>query len=188
MARLLLLGLGLHGASGMVASMHDAFSSWGKSHHAEELMQKQINQLAHPDLKVWVTFEGVAQPAIIPGSGTTCALVEETARLHNLDRDQEFRFLLHGKYLVEMGIPVSESALSDFQDEDEDLSVNVQAMDWPVKRGYGSNPGLLTTARAATRHRRYHKQTATRQIKRPANPFGNSLSVQCGGMINGDSF
>lgn len=172
----------------MVASMHDAFSSWGKAQHAEELLKKQINQLAHPDLKVWVVFEGVAQPAVIPGSGTTCALVDQTAKLHNLDRDQEFRFLLHGKYLVEMGIPVSESPLSDFQDEEEDLSVNVQAMDWPVKRGYLSNPALATTAVAATRVRRYHKpkQTANRQLKRPADPFGNSLSVQCGGMINGD--
>ena len=99
----LFLGL-LAGASCMSAPMNGmpkhqmdaAFTSWKEQQQAliarerqQALMEREIKRLAHPDVKMWLVFEGLAQPAVICGSEKTDAIHREAARLHSLDVDSK---------------------------------------------------------------------------------------------------
>ena len=113
-----------------------AFSTWGKEQASQALLQKEINRLAHPDVPLWIVFEHVAQPAVIPGHAADVvkALHRETCRLHGLASEQQFRFVLNGKILPPK-VAISESALANT----EHLEVNVMPMEWPVRRCRLSN-------------------------------------------------
>ena len=39
--------------------------------HSQALIQSEINRLTLPDIPLWLVFEGVAQPTVLPGSATT---------------------------------------------------------------------------------------------------------------------
>ena len=137
-----------------------AFASWREQQLSQDCMQRMVKQLAHPDVPLWLVFEGIALPTVLPGSATTDALHTEVTRLYNLDRDQKFRFSVCGATLP-FGVAISESPLANSQD----LNVHVNACEWPVRRGRGVNravPGM-----AATRARRN------------ARPLGRPKHVKC---------
>ena len=126
--------------------------SWREQQQSETLVHREVNRLTHPDVPVWLVFEGLAQPTVLAGSATTDALHDEAARLHNLDADQQLRFLVQGRPLPR-GTPISETALANT----ENLQVSIMPCQWPVKRGYAnpSSSGFASTstAVAATRAR-----------------------------------
>ena len=147
---MLLVGLlasasGLHSSPNHVPKkqLDAAFTSWRE----KQMLEKEVKRLVNPDVTLRLVFEGVAQPAVLPGSATTDALHGAAAHLHNLDVDQRLRFLLHGKPLPR-GVAISESPLAGTSD----LEVRVMPCDWPVKRGCRSNSAA--NAIAATRARR----------------------------------
>lgn len=97
-------------------------------------MQREINRLACPDLPLWLTFEGITQHTVVSGSASTAALHNEVARLHNLDPDQPFRFIVsapEGQITLPPGMALSETPLAN----SENLEVQVHPIEWPVKRG-----------------------------------------------------
>lgn len=108
-----------------------AFSSWRVQQEAQAQLEREIKRLAHTDVPLWFVFEGTAQPGVIPGSGTTSALHNEAARVHDLDVNQRLRFLLDGKVLP-VGVDISESPLANT----ENLAVHVMPSQWPARRGY----------------------------------------------------
>ena len=147
---MLLLGL-VTSASGMATppkhvpkkQLDAAFTAWSE----KQALEKEVKRLVNPDVTLRLVFEGVAQPAVLPGSATTDALHGAAAHLHNLDEDQRLRFVLHGKALPR-GVALSDSPLAGTTD----LEVSVMPCDWPVKRGCRTNSGA--SAIAATRARR----------------------------------
>lgn len=128
-----------------------AFTNWHKQQNSAALMQKQVNRLAHPDVKLWLVFQGSAQPAVLPGSATTAALHRAAARLHNLDPHQQLRFVLNGMTLPP-GRPISETALANSRN----LEVFVMSGEAvAVRRGPDSSGGSAwwSGAGAASGHR-----------------------------------
>ena len=112
-----------------------------------------MNKLALPDVPLWLIFEGVAQPVVLPGSATTDSLLAEAARLHNLDPKQRLSFVL-GAAPVPLGIDISKTPLA----KSRNLHVHVKVLDWPVKYA-SANPttsgaGGAQTAVSASRARR----------------------------------
>ena len=53
--------------------------SWDRCSGASEL-----GRLSLPDVPLWLVFEDLAQPIVLPGSATTSALHAEAARVHNV--------------------------------------------------------------------------------------------------------
>ena len=67
-----------------------SFTQWGE----QVKVENAVKQMMHPDVPVWLVFEGLAQPAEIQGSATTDSLHMQACRLHNLAPDQKLRFVL----------------------------------------------------------------------------------------------
>ena len=120
-----------------------AFGDALEKQRSQAMMQRAINKLAHPDVPLWLVFEGIAQPAVIPGSATTNVLHGEAARLHNLDANQRLNFIFNGQK-VPLGIDMCDSPLANSQNQ----QVHVRAPDWPVKRGY-ANPSTFSATKAS---------------------------------------
>jgi len=130
-----------------------AFANWHEEQHSQGRMHREVNRLSHPDVPLWLVFEGLAQPTVLRGSAKTDAIHSEAARLHNLDARQRLRFVLEGQMLPP-GMAISESPLAN----SKNMKVHVMPCEWPVKRGY-ANPSSsfhASTASAipATRLRR----------------------------------
>ena len=108
-----------------------SFTQWGE----QVKVENAVKQMMHPDVPVWLVFEGLAQPAEIQGSATTDSLHMQACRLHNLAPDQKLRFVLENGTPLPPGVPISESPLAETENE----QVIVQPVAFPVKRGY-ANP------------------------------------------------
>ena len=121
-----------------------AFATWHKEQHSQAELQSEVNRLVHPDVPLWLVFENIAQPLVLPGSVTTDYLHNEAARLHNLDVKQRLKFQL-GCTTLPLGIPISASPLA----RSRNLEVRVVPCDWPVKRGF-ANPSSSTSPTTVT--------------------------------------
>ena len=128
-----------------------AFATWHKQQREVQLMQREVNRLSHPDVPLWLIFEGIAQPTVIAGSARMHDVHLEAARLHNLDADQKLRLVLEGAALP-LGVAISESPLANTKNQ----KVHIQPCEWPVKRARMSVSGRTVRAGAgipATRAR-----------------------------------
>ena len=127
-------------------SVNAAFASVIKTREKEELIASELSRLSLPDVPLWLVFEDVAQPIVLPGSATTSALHAAASAAHNLDPNQRIHFRLKGKPLP-LGVALAESPLA----QTRNLHVHVVVPDWPVKRG-GAFPSssAAVSATAAT--------------------------------------
>ena len=80
-------------------------------------MHRAVNRLAHPDVPLRLVFQGNAKPCILPGGATIDDLRGEAIRLHNLDSQKQFRFVLGGVKL-RAGAAISETPLANTEDLD----------------------------------------------------------------------
>jgi len=95
-----------------------AFRTWQQQQQlSEELMHRAVNRLAHPDVPLRLVFQGNAKPCTLPGSATIDDLRGEAIRLHNLDGQKQFRFVLGGVKL-RAGVAISETPLANTEDLD----------------------------------------------------------------------
>lgn len=131
-------------------AMDVAFAAMFERERSQEIIQREVNKLSLPDVPLWLIFENVAQPVVLPGKATTDVLHAEAARLHNLDPNQRIRFFLNGAMLP-LGVDISATPLA----KTRNLHVEVRVLDWPVKRGV-ANPAesVSGTAVSAIRARR----------------------------------
>jgi len=143
---LLACASGLHAPSTRLPKqqLDAAFATWHEKQHSQGRMQCEVNRLSHPDIPLWLVFEGLAQPTVLPGSAKTDAIQSEAARLHNLDVRQRLRFVLEGQMLP-LGMAISESPLAN----SKNLKVHVMPCEWPVRRGH-ANPSSSVHASTAS--------------------------------------
>ena len=87
-----------------------------------EIMQKMVNELAHPDVPLRIVFEGVPKKAVLKGDATTNALQHLACKLHGLEANQNLRFMVNG-VSVTPGIPIRETSLANT----ENLDVHVMS-------------------------------------------------------------
>jgi hypothetical protein len=65
-------------------SVNAAFSTLQRAVQQEEEIASELGRLSLPDVPLWLVFEDLAQPIVLPGSATTSALHAEAARVHNV--------------------------------------------------------------------------------------------------------
>jgi len=112
-------------------SLDAAFSSWAKKHDSQtERMISEVNRLAHPDVPVWLNYEGQIRPAIVPGSAKVDQLQRIVTRLHRLDRHEQLNFIVNGAPLPK-GVAISETPLANSRMQE----VQVTAAPWWSKAG-----------------------------------------------------
>ena len=114
------------------AQLDSAFSAWGEgvreaeraeaeraeAERRQQLLARQINRLAHPDVHLQLVYEGVSRRAVLPGSAKTDALRGVAIRAHSgLSGQQNLRFFLNGAKLP-LGVALSESPLANTCDCD----------------------------------------------------------------------
>jgi hypothetical protein len=160
-----------------------AFTAWREQQISHELVHREVNRLAHPDVPLWLIFEGIAQPVVLRGSATTDELHDAASHLHSLDANQKLRFLLNGRALP-LGVAVSESALANTRN----LEVRVVPCQWPVKRNSRSSYAATGTAIAATRVR--HRATrvdVTQHLRSHRSQRPGRGNSEVSGRFRGDS-
>ena len=131
-------------------AMDAAFAAIFERERSQEIIQREVNKLSLPDVPLWLIFENVAQPVVLPGKATTDSLHAEAARLHNLDPNQRLSFVLNGAMLP-LGVDISATPLA----KTRNLHVEVQVLDWPVKRGV-ANPAESVSGTAVSAIRARH--------------------------------
>lgn len=123
-----------------------AFNVWHDRQRSQEHMRREVNRLAHPDVPLWLVFEGIAQPTVVSGCETTDMLQREATRLFNLQPDQRLQFFC-GSTVLPLGAAISSTPLANTRN----VQVRVKASGWPIKRVRFSEFAAGTTAIAATR-------------------------------------
>lgn len=173
-----------------------AFRSWQQQQRKQELMQRAINRMSHPDILMRLSYEGNTKAVIFPGSATTDDVHDEAVHVHGLDVNEQLTLLLDGAELP-LGIALSESPLANthnlevlLQRSQDRMKLMVNRLahpDVPVRLVYNGNvqptvlPGSATTNTLASEAIRLYKldadSTLTFSVKNGAKlPLGIAIS------------
>ena len=113
--------------------------AWAES---EARLKREVNRLTHPEVPFRLVFEGVALPAVLPGTATTDALPALAEQLHNLEPRQRLRFNLNGTTPLQLGLPISESPLANTRNLEVFIHAS-QAMAIAVKSNRAQSGGMI---------------------------------------------